>query len=64
MPWSSLARKDRHVCVLPGNEENRMVKMPMESRSPPLPKPDEEGNVPALEYVRASIARDGLETRD
>jgi len=29
----------------------------------PLPKPDEEGNVPALEYVRASIARDIIRER-
>ena len=30
---------------------------------PPLPAPDEEGNVPALEYVRASIARDIIRER-
>ena len=30
---------------------------------PPLPKPDEEGNVTALEYVRASIARDIIRER-
>ena len=30
---------------------------------PPLPPPDEEGNVPALEYVRATIARDIIRER-
>jgi ribosome-binding protein aMBF1 (putative translation factor) len=30
---------------------------------PPLPKPDEEGNVPALAYVRASVARDIIRER-
>jgi len=34
------------------------------AKFPPLPKAEEEGNVPAVEYVRASIARDGLETRN
>ncbi len=39
------------------------MKLPKESRCPPLPKPDEEGNVPALEYVRTSIARDIIRER-
>jgi DNA-binding XRE family transcriptional regulator len=30
---------------------------------PPLPERDEEGNVPALEFVRATIARDILRER-
>ena len=30
---------------------------------PPLPEPDEEGNRPALEYIRASIARDIIRER-
>ena len=30
---------------------------------PPLPPPDEDGNVPALEFVRATIARDILRER-
>src|SRR4051812_40276179 len=30
---------------------------------PPLPKPDEEGNYPAVEYARASIARSIIEDR-
>ena len=33
------------------------------SRFPRLPKPDGDGNVPALEYVRASIARDIIRER-
>ena len=36
---------------------------PQATERPPLPKPDEEGNVPALEYVRASIARDIIRER-
>lgn len=31
---------------------------------PPLPKPDEDGNVPAVEYARASIARDMIRERE
>ena len=30
---------------------------------PPMPEPDEEGNRPALEYIRASIARDIIRER-
>lgn len=30
---------------------------------PLFPQPDEEGNVPALEYARASIARDIIRER-
>lgn len=30
---------------------------------PPLPKPDVRGNVPAVEYLRASIAREILRRR-
>src|SRR5205809_997794 len=31
---------------------------------PPLPEADEEGNRPALEYIRASIARDIIRERN
>jgi DNA-binding XRE family transcriptional regulator len=30
---------------------------------PPLPKPDKQGRVPALEYARASLARDLIRDR-
>jgi DNA-binding XRE family transcriptional regulator len=30
---------------------------------PPLPEPNDDGNVPALEFVRATIARDILRER-
>jgi transcriptional regulator with XRE-family HTH domain len=30
---------------------------------PPLPEPDEEGNYPAIEYLRASIARNVVRER-
>ncbi len=33
------------------------------SRMPSLPQKDEEGNVPALEFVRALIARDIIRER-
>jgi DNA-binding XRE family transcriptional regulator len=35
-----------------------------ENRLPPLPEPDEEGNVPALEFTRTSIARDIIRERN
>ena len=40
-----------------------MKPLPIPSRLPPLPKPDCDGNYPALEYVRASIARDIIRER-
>lgn len=42
------------------SERKRPVSDP---RLPPLPKPDRDGNYPALEYVRASIARDIIRER-
>ncbi len=36
--------------------------MPAES-APPLPKPDQEGHVPALAYIQVSIARDIVRER-
>ena len=35
----------------------------MASPIPPLPKPDAERNVPALEFVRVTIARDIIRER-
>jgi ribosome-binding protein aMBF1 (putative translation factor) len=35
----------------------------MKSYMPPLPKPDEQGRFPALEYARVSLARDVVRDR-
>ncbi|MGB7160810.1 MAG: helix-turn-helix transcriptional regulator [Tepidisphaeraceae bacterium] len=36
---------------------------PVEGDGPPLPKPDVQGNFPAVDYLRASIARELIRRR-
>lgn len=43
-------------------EAGRAADVP-EDELPPLPEPDEQGNVPAVEYSRLSIGRDLLRQR-
>lgn len=43
--------------VLPRKEYERMAALAELAELPPLPSPDSKGNYPAVEYVRASIAR-------
>lgn len=45
------------------NESNRSRRESRGKGFPPLPKPDVQGNVPALEFVRATIARDIIRER-
>lgn len=57
----------RRYVLVEETEFRRLERRPHAKRKgdelPPLPKPDEQGNVPALEYVRASIARDIIRER-
>jgi ribosome-binding protein aMBF1 (putative translation factor) len=48
--------RDEYV-VLPRAEYERMAAFAELAESPPLPAADEKGNFPAVEYLRASIAR-------
>ncbi len=43
--------------VLPREEYDRLSTLAKAGELPPLPEPDEEGNYPAVEYARASLAR-------
>ena len=45
----------RRWAILPEGEYRRLVAEV--GRGPPLPMPDAEGNYPAVEYARASLAR-------
>jgi DNA-binding XRE family transcriptional regulator len=43
--------------VLPRAEYDRLTTLAKAGELPPLPKPDADGNYPAAEYARASLAR-------
>ncbi|MGW8257308.1 MAG: helix-turn-helix transcriptional regulator [Thermoguttaceae bacterium] len=43
--------------VLPRDEYERISTLAKAGELPPLPQPDAEGNYPAVEYARASLAR-------
>ena len=43
--------------VLPRDEYDRLTTLAKAANLPPLPKPDAEGNYPAVDYARASLAR-------
>lgn len=48
---------DREYVILPREEYDRLAGLAKAGELPPLPKPDRAGNVPAVEYARASLAR-------
>lgn len=43
--------------ILPRDEYDRLITLAKAADLPPLPTPDANGNYPAVEYARASIAR-------
>jgi ribosome-binding protein aMBF1 (putative translation factor) len=43
--------------VLPRDEYDRLTTLAKARELPPLPEPDAQGNYPAVEYARASLAR-------
>ena len=43
--------------ILPRDEYDRLTTLSKAADLPPLPKPNAEGNYPAVEYARASLAR-------
>jgi ribosome-binding protein aMBF1 (putative translation factor) len=43
--------------VLPRDEYDRLTTLAKAGELPPLPRPDAQGNYPAVEYARASLAR-------
>jgi DNA-binding XRE family transcriptional regulator len=43
--------------VLPRDEYDRLTALAKAGELPPLPQPDAQGNYPAVEYARASLAR-------
>jgi len=43
--------------LLPREEYDRLTMLSKAADLPPLPKPDADGNYPAVDYARASLAR-------
>jgi DNA-binding XRE family transcriptional regulator len=43
--------------LLPRDEYDKLTTLAKAADLPPLPKPDADGNYPAVEYARASLAR-------
>ena len=48
--------------LLPRDEYERLTTLAKAADLPPLPKADAEGNYPAVEYARASLARKIIRT--
>ncbi|MBX3354871.1 MAG: helix-turn-helix transcriptional regulator [Phycisphaeraceae bacterium] len=48
---------DREYVILPRAEYDRLAGRAKAADMPPLPKADRAGNVPAVDYARASLAR-------
>ncbi|HEY5310968.1 MAG TPA: helix-turn-helix domain-containing protein [Pirellulales bacterium] len=49
--------------LLPREEYERLTTLAKVAELPPLPEPDADGNYPAVEYARASLARDIIRDR-
>ena len=49
--------------LLPREEYDRLATLAKAANLPPLPKPDADGNYPAVEYARASLARKIIRAR-
>lgn len=47
----------REYVLVPRDEYERLTKLAKVGEMPAFPNPDSEGNYPAVEYLRASIAR-------
>jgi len=49
--------------IVEREEYDRLTKLAKAENLPPLPEPDARGNYPAVEYARASLARDIIRAR-
>ncbi|MFH0980822.1 MAG: helix-turn-helix transcriptional regulator [Planctomycetota bacterium] len=53
----------RDQVILPRADYERLNGLAKAAELPPLPKPDADGNYPAVEYARASLARNIIRSR-
>jgi ribosome-binding protein aMBF1 (putative translation factor) len=57
MATQTILLEGRPYVVLPRDEYDRLAALAKAGELPPLPPPDAQGNYPAVEYARASLAR-------
>ncbi|MGO8751536.1 MAG: helix-turn-helix transcriptional regulator [Thermoguttaceae bacterium] len=57
MPAQTILLEGKPYVVLPRDEYDRLTALAKSGELPPLPQPDAQGNYPAVEYARASLAR-------
>jgi len=67
MPATTVTLAGKRFIILPEEEYKRLRRggaaVKNERGLPPLPKPLANGNYPAVEYARASVARDIIQRR-
>jgi ribosome-binding protein aMBF1 (putative translation factor) len=64
MGKANVVRLDgREYVILAREEFDRLTGLAKVAEMPALPEPDQDGNYPAVEYARASIARDLVRER-
>jgi DNA-binding XRE family transcriptional regulator len=57
MAAQTILLEGKPYVVLPRDEYDRLTTLAKAGELPPLPQPDADGNYPAVEYARASLAR-------
>jgi ribosome-binding protein aMBF1 (putative translation factor) len=57
MSAQTILLEGKPYVVLPRDEYDRLTTLAKAGELPPLPRPDAQGNYPAVEYARASLAR-------
>ena len=57
MATQTIMVEGKPYVLLPREEYDRLTTLAKAADLPPLPKPDAQGNYPAVEYARASLAR-------
>lgn len=57
MQTQTITLDGKSYVVLPREDYERLTGMAKAAELPPLPEPDEQGNYPAVEYARISLAR-------
>lgn len=57
MPTQTVTFDGKPYVILPREEYDRLTTLAKAAELPPLPVADAQGNVPAVEYAKASLAR-------